>query len=81
MQFLETSFAEWTSTRSITNDSGRAGSHRDYHAIELDSEDPPRIYSHPKHHQIVLATSTHQSQLAGENEIHEWGEIETSVIS
>ena len=53
----------------------RAGSHRDDRAGE--SEDPPRIYNHPQHHGIVLATSTQKSHPAGESEIHEWAENET----
>ena len=56
---------------------GRAGSHRDDRVGELDREDPPRIYSHPQHHRITLATSTRQSPLAGENEINKWVEIGT----
>ena len=53
---------------------GRADSHRDDHAIELDSEDPPPIYSHPQQ------TSTEKSHLAGENETHECEVIETFPI-
>ena len=48
----------------------RAGSHRDDHAGELDDEDPPRIYNHPQHRRIVLATSTQKSHPAGEIKIH-----------
>ena len=54
--------------RSITDDTGPADSHRDDRVGELDSEDPPRIYTHPQYQRIVLVTSTHQSELAGENE-------------
>ena len=55
-------------------------SHRDDRVIELVREDPPRIYSHLQHHRIVLATSTQKSHLAGENEIHDWADIETLPI-
>ena len=79
MHILEIQLAEWTSTyydQSLMTQE-RADSHRDDHVDELDSEDPPRIYNHPKHRWIVLATSTQKSHPAGENEIHEWVEIET----
>ena len=47
---------------------GRVDSYRYDRVDELDSEDPSRIYSHPQHHRIVLATSTHQSHPAGNTE-------------
>ena len=65
MHILEIQLAESTSTyydQSLMTrgggGEGRAGSHRDDHVGELDSEDPPRIYNHPQHRRIVLATST-----------------------
>ena len=59
-RFWGKKLAEWTSTyydQSLMT-RGRADSYRDDHVDELDSENPPRIYNHPQHRQIVLATST-----------------------
>ena len=79
MQILEIQLAEWTSIyydQSLMTRE-RAGSHHDDRVGELNSEDPPRIYNHPQHRRIVLATSTQKYHLAGESEIHEWAQIET----
>ena len=73
MQILEILLAEWTSTHYdqslMTRE--RAGGHRDGHVGEADSEDPPRLYNHPQHRRILLATSTQNSHPVRENEIHE----------
>ena len=59
VQIQEIQLAEWTSKyydQSLMT-LRRAGIHRDDRVGELDSEDPPRIYNHPQHQQIVLANS------------------------